>query len=205
MIFGFNTDIKQEGTVYHVQSEARQQEKLLQTQVFLRGRCIGKRASHYDGSSAPSAEVPKTGEAGLSEPQVEQLLREQHKLVSDAIKEGRLEGVLDRHEAPEALAAVKQLDLQWINSSDVFPDSSLLLKLLVTESGAAISGAKLVSRLDRPEQKPVFNEAVADSEGNAEIRLSVDEAVMASAAVLVQASHQGRTVTRKFTFKKSAD
>lgn len=204
MIFGFNTDIKHDGTVYHVQSEARQQEKLLQTQVFLRGRCIGKRASHYDGSSAPSAEVPKT-EGGLSESQVEQLLREQHKLVSDAVKEGRLESVLDKHEAPETLAAVKQLELQWINASDVFPDSSLLMKLLVTEAGTAISGAKLVSRLDRPEQKPAFSEAVADAEGKAEIKLDVDEAAMAAAAILVQASHQGRTVTRKFTFKKSAD
>ncbi len=204
MIFGFNTDIKHDGTVYHVQSEARQQEKLLQTQVFLRGRCIGKRASHYDGSLAPSAEVPKT-EGGLSESQVEQLLREQHKLVSDAVKEGRLESVLDKHEAPETLAAVKQLELQWINASDVFPDSSLLMKLLVTEAGTAISGAKLVSRLDRPEQKPAFSEAVADAEGKAEIKLDVDEAAMAAAAILVQASHQGRTVTRKFTFKKSAD
>ncbi len=205
MIFGFNTDIKHDGTVYHVQSEARQQEKLLQTQVFLRGRCIGKRASHYDGSSAPSAEVPKTSEAALSESQVEQLLREQHKLVSDAVKEGRLESVLDKHEAPETLAAVKQLELQWINASDVFPDSSLLMKLLVTEAGTAISGAKLVSRLDRPEQKPAFSEAVADAEGKAEIKLNVDERALASAAILVQASHQGRTVTRKFTFKKSAD
>ena len=47
MIFGFNTDIKQGDTVYHVQSEARESELLLQTQVFVRGRCIGKRATSY--------------------------------------------------------------------------------------------------------------------------------------------------------------
>ena len=41
MIFGFNTDIKQQDTVYHVQSEARESEQLLQTQVFVQGRCIG--------------------------------------------------------------------------------------------------------------------------------------------------------------------
>jgi len=206
MIFGFNTDIKHEGTVYHVQSEARQQEKLLQTQVFLRGRCIGKRASRYgDGLSAPPAEEPKTGEPPLSESQVEQLLREQHKLVSDAVKEGRLESVLDKHETPEALAAVRQLDLQWVNAGDVFPDSSLLMQLLVTEAGTAIAGAKLVSRLDRPEQKPAFHEAAANAEGKAEIKLSLDEAAMTAASILVQASHQGRTVTKKFTFRKSAE
>jgi hypothetical protein len=44
MIFGFNTDIRHEDTIYHVQSEAREGEQLLQTQVFVQGRCIGKRA-----------------------------------------------------------------------------------------------------------------------------------------------------------------
>ena len=198
MIFGFNTDIKHDGTVYHVQSEARQQEKLLQTQVFLRGRCIGKHASNYGDGSSASGDAP-------AESQIEQLLREQHKLVSDAVKEGRLEGVLDKHETPEALAAVRQLDLQWTNASDVFPDSALMMRLLVTESGTGIAGAKLVSRLDRPEQKPAFNEAVADGEGKAEIKLSLDESALEAASILVQASHQGRTATRKFTFKKLAD
>ena len=41
MIFGFNTDVKHEETIYHVQSEAREADLLLQTQVFVRGRCIG--------------------------------------------------------------------------------------------------------------------------------------------------------------------
>jgi len=36
MIFGFNTDVKQGDTVYHVQSEARENELILQTQVFVR-------------------------------------------------------------------------------------------------------------------------------------------------------------------------
>ena len=44
MIFGFNTDIAAEGTVYHVQTEVREQESRLESQVFVRGRCIGKRA-----------------------------------------------------------------------------------------------------------------------------------------------------------------
>ena len=47
MIFGFNTDVKHADTIYHVQSEAREGDLLLQTQVFVRGRCIGKRATPY--------------------------------------------------------------------------------------------------------------------------------------------------------------
>ena len=194
MIFGFNTDIKHEGTVYHVQSEARQQETLLQTQVFLRGRCIGKRASTYGERSS---------EPGFAEAQIEQLLREQHKLVSDAVKEGRLESVLDKHETPESLAAVKQLDLQWVNASDVFPDSNLLVRLLVTDAGSPAAGVKLVSRVDRPDEKPTFGDALTDSQGSAEIKFTLDEAALSQASILVQASHSGRTATRKFSLRKS--
>jgi hypothetical protein len=196
MIFGFNTDIKHEGTVYHVQSEARQQETLLQTQVFLRGRCIGKRASHYgDRATTP----------GFAEAQIEQLLREQHKLVSDAVKEGRLESVLDKHETPESLAAVRQLDLQWVNTNDVFPDSELVLRLVVTDAGVPASGVKLVSRVNLVDQKASFSDATTDSQGAAEMKFTLDEAALSEASILVQANHAGRTATRKFSFRKSME
>ena len=72
MIFGFNTDVKHGDTIYHVQSEARESEKLLQTQVFMRGRCISKKAISY----AASAQQPDFGDT-----QKEQQLRDQHRLV----------------------------------------------------------------------------------------------------------------------------
>jgi len=42
MIFGFNTDVKVNDTVYHVPSEARENDLLLQTQIFIKGRCPGE-------------------------------------------------------------------------------------------------------------------------------------------------------------------
>ena len=48
MIFGFNTDIRVQGTVYHVQTEVREQERRLESQVFVSGRCIGKRSAPAD-------------------------------------------------------------------------------------------------------------------------------------------------------------
>src|SRR5919108_5337035 len=100
MIFGFNTDIKHGDTVYHVQSEAREGELLLQTQVFVRGRCVGKRAISYADKL--------TG--GFSDQQKEHILRDQHRLVLDAIRDGKLDTVLDRKDAAEDLAAIKELD-----------------------------------------------------------------------------------------------
>ena len=117
MIFGFNTDVKHGDTIYHVQSEAREGEFLLQTQVFVRGRCIGKKATSYAGKSDQFADTQK-----------EQQLREQHRLVLDAIREGKLDQALDRAE-PETLATVKELEVLWLNSDSVHADRNLTMQL----------------------------------------------------------------------------
>lgn len=193
MIFGFNTDVKHGDTIYHVQSEARESEQLLQTQVFVRGRCVGKKATSYGGRSA---------DAQLGDTQKEQQLREQHRLVLDAIREGKLDQALDRPE-PEALATVKELDVQWLNSDSVHADRNLILQLRVTEGGSAAPGARLTFRLARPDASPFYTQAVADSGGSAEVKIEVEEAALPDSSLLVQANYEGRTATRKFELRKS--
>ena len=193
MIFGFNTDVKHGDTIYHVQSEARESEKLLQTQVFVRGRCVGKRAISYANSAS---------QAGFGDPQKEQQLRDQHRLVLEAIREGQLENVLD-HAETEALAAIKQLDLQWENAASVHANRNLTMQLCVTEAGAPVSGARLTFRFARPEAAPFYTQAVSDAAGAAKISIEVEESALPDSSVLVQATHEGRTVTRKFTLRKA--
>jgi len=95
LIFGFNTDVKHDGTVYHVQSEARAAEQLLQTQVFIRGRCVGKCAGSYaEHTAAPD----------FSEDKMHELLKAQHRRVLDAIKAGKLEEVIQPLHPPAAAA-----------------------------------------------------------------------------------------------------
>ena len=85
MIFGFNTDVKHGDTLYHVQSEARQASHLLQTMVFVSGRCVGKRGMSYSEFA---------GKPEFSEERMHELLKEQHLFVVDAIKEGKLDVAL---------------------------------------------------------------------------------------------------------------
>jgi hypothetical protein len=191
MIFGFNTDVKHGDTIYHVQSEARESEKLLQTQVFVRGRCIGKKAVSYADSSAEAAD-----------PQKEQRLRDQHRLVLESIKDGKLESVLDKSEA-DTLAVIKQLDVQWENASSIHADRNLTMQLRVTEDGAAVPSARLTFRFARPDAAPFYTQAVTDSAGAAAISVEVEESALPDASVMVQANHQGRTVTRKFALRKA--
>lgn len=193
MIFGFNTDVKHVDTIYHVQSEAREGDRLLQTQVFVRGRCIGKKATSYATNAA---------EGQFGDTQKEQQLREQHRLVLDAIREGKLEQVLDRPE-PEVLAAVKELDVQWLNAESVHSDSNLTMQLRVTEGGSAAAGARLTFRFARPGVSPFYTQAVADSGGAAEIKIEVEESALPDSSLLVQANFEGRTATKKFILRKT--
>lgn len=193
MIFGFNTDVKHDGTVYHVQSEARESERLLQTQVFVRGRCIGKRAISY---------ADKLSKGSFNDQQKEQLLRDQHRMVLDSIRDGKLDSVLDKRETPESLAGIKELDLQWVNAESVHAEQSLIMRLRVTEGGSAVPGARLTFRFARPDAAPFYTQVITDSGGEAEMRLEMHESALPDSSVLVQASYGGRTATRKFRLRK---
>jgi len=192
MIFGFNTDVKHGETIYHVQSEAREGELLLQTQVFVRGRCVGKKAISYAASAS---------QAQFGDSQKEQLLRDQHRQVLDAIREGNLDHALDRVE-PESLSSVKELDVEWLNASSVHADRSLTMRLRVTEAGSAAAGARLTFRFARPDAAPFYTQTVTDAGGGAEIKVEADESLLPDSSVLVQANYEGRTATRKFQLRK---
>ena len=198
MIFGFNTDIRHEDTVYHVQSEAREGERLLQTQVFVRGRCIGKRAVPY-GSSAPGVRLGSNS----NDQDREKTLRELHREVLDAIRDGKLDSILDKRDTPETLAAVKELDLQWVNAGSVLSSGALTMQIRVTDGGATVPGARLTLRFARPDSAPYYAQVLTDARGNAEMSVHVDEKALADSSVVVQASFDGRTATRKFQLREA--
>jgi hypothetical protein len=217
MIFGFNTDIRHEDTVYHVQSEAREGEHLLQTQVFVRGRCIGKRAIP-DGSNSSQgigsenmSSSARTDETNSSEVKSssndqdkERMLRELHREVLDAIREGKLDSILDKRDTPETLAAVKELDLEWINAKSVHSGGTLTMHIRVTDGTATAPGARLTLRFARPNAAPYYAQVLTDPAGNAQMNIHVDEESLAESSVTVQASFDGRTVTRKFKLREAS-
>ena len=193
MIFGFNTDVKHEGTIYHVQSEARENELLLQTQVFVRGRCVGKRATSY---------ADQVARGGFTDQQKEHILRDQHRLVLDSIRDGRLDNILDKRDTPEALAAIRELDLQWLNAGSVHSERNLIMRLRVTDGGSGVQGARLTVRFARPDAAPFYTQVVTDPAGDAEMKIEMDESSLPDSSVLVQASYSGRTATRKFQLRR---
>lgn len=77
MIFGFNTEVVHGPTCYHLQSEFRARERVLQTQVFVSGQCMGK--------------IANQAAAELAEPDCQQALREQHRAAVAAAREGKID------------------------------------------------------------------------------------------------------------------
>jgi len=201
MIFGFNTDIRHDDTVYHVQSEAREGEQLLQTQVFVRGRCIGKRAVPYGSAPAEGKIGAQNIGSQNNDQDREKMLRELHREMLDAIRDGKLDSIFDKRDTPETLAALKELDLEWINARSVHSSGALTMHIRVTDGGATVEGARLTLRFARPDAAPYYAQVLTDAKGDAEMNVQVDEKSLSDSSVVVQASFAGRTATRKFQLR----
>jgi hypothetical protein len=193
MIFGFNTDVKQGSTIYHVQSEARKADLLLQTMVFVQGHCIGKYGSSY---------AEQVGNPGFSEEHIHDLLKKQHREVLDVVKAGSIEQFFrDQGEIRDAEG--ETLALTWLNSDDRLAARKLTMRLLVSESGSAVEGALVTSRLQYPAGVPIHSQAVSEADGRVELELDMDQfdGSARDPVVFVRATHGDRSVTRKYRLK----
>jgi DNA-binding FadR family transcriptional regulator len=80
MIFGFNTDVKHCDTVYHVQTEAHRSNHTFQSTVFVKGQCVAKKTGSYAEAS----------DAEQTDQQLHELLKEQHRQIVEAIRNGQI-------------------------------------------------------------------------------------------------------------------
>ena len=190
MIFGFNTDATHNGVVYHVQSEAREKDLLLQSQVFVQGRCIGKRAYSY-ASSFPDA----------SESRLKETLKTQHRTLLDAIRDGSIEALLSSGEEIQDLDG-DGLALRWMNSDETLHGASVKLKLRVTDQGQPVQGAELKAQLTTL-QTPVFQTAETDSDGSAEILVGAPEEQSREIQLFISVISAGRHATRKIRLRRT--
>ena len=189
MIFGFNTDIKQGDTVYHVQSEARQSELLLQTQVFVRGRCLGKRATSY---------AEQFAREGFSEESMHEMLKSQHRSVLEAIREGRVEAVLGAQGSVGDIGGAG-LGLELLKASHLDADT-VLLRVLVADGGAAAVGAHVAAQVNAAASPAA--QATSQADGTAELKLMLEKSQLEQASILIQASYRGKSATRKCRLRK---
>lgn len=187
-IFGYNTDVKHADTIYHVQSEARQNDLLLQTLIYVKGQCVGKQAFSY---------AAQTLQPDFSEAAIHELLKEQHKNAVNAIEQGQMESVLSL----DALIADigGGLVLNWINSGDQSQGNNLRMRFQVLERGQPAAGAEIVV-LSTSAGGEKLGQTQADSSGHAELQVSVGG--LEAPAVIAQARRRSKSATRKFRFRR---
>ena len=189
-IFGFNTDVKQGEVTYHVQSEARQNDLLLQTLVFVKGQCVGKQTVSY----AEHVSRPE-----FSTEAIHELLKTQHKNVLEAIQQGRMGSVLDTANEVQDVGG-SGLSLQWSIAQSDQP-SAVPVCFRVLDCGQPASGAEVVVRGVIASEGELAR-GTANETGAAELVIPLTDEVVARGAVMVQARHHGKSATRKLRLKR---
>jgi len=189
-IFGFNTDVKQAEVVYHVQSEARQNDLLLQTLVFMKGQCVGKRTVSY----AEQVSRPE-----FSTEAIHELLKTQHKAVLEAIQQGKMETVLGSGTEVQDVGGLG-LSLDWAIAAGGAAVQTVSFRILDSRQPAA--GAEVIVRGVIASDGLELARGVADSAGAVELSIPLTEEVVARGAVMVQARYEGKSATRKLRVKR---
>ena len=85
MITGFNTDVKHEGHVYHVQTEDRGLDNpMFESLIYIGGSIVAKKLTPYSDKLTE----------GATEETLASLLKRQHQVIIAAIKAGRIEDLI---------------------------------------------------------------------------------------------------------------
>jgi len=183
MIFGFNTDIAASGTVYHVQTEVREQEPRLESQVFVRGRCIGKRAVVLP----PDAE----------EEEVQELARAQHRWVVEAVRGGFVGDALN--ETASNREQAEELVVELLGSQRVSADH-VVLRFRVLSGGYVAGKAEIAARWKIESAAGELETVFTNDAGVAEMRFALADG---PAELEVKARLEGRETTRRFRIKSA--
>jgi hypothetical protein len=190
-IFGFNTDVRHGDTIYHVQSEARVSDLQVQTLVFVKGLCVGKRSTSY----AQDAARPD-----FSDQAIHELLKTQHRTVIESITSGRMESVLGTAGEVQDIGS-SGLSLKWTQTEPIRSQDRIVMRFQVTDAGVAVAGAEVVARIGNDPAAPVIACTTSDSSGNIEMQIGMSAELRRESAIIVQATHAGKSATRKFRLK----
>jgi hypothetical protein len=202
MVFGFNTDIRCGDVVYHVQSELRQAEQVLQSQVFVLGCCLGKYQASFSAEAAAD---------GFSESTAHELLKAQHRRVLDAIRQGSLEALLGKRseirDAGAPLEAVPPgsdgpIRLEFLHSRVFAGENKMALRFRVAAGSRMVAGATVVARLDAPGHASTFSRGETDADGVAELCLALDPASLPDTILVAQATYDGKSAAQKFRLRR---
>ena len=217
MLFGHNTNVTLEGTVFHVQTEDRGvNSATLDTTVHCRGRVLHRRTNKYHDLLPLDAEKEKTLKARLDE---------QHFGVVDALKSGALKvevpapppprptapaasasiasgGAASSPAPARATAATKAIAVEMLNPRTWLNGrrASLYIVARFKEGGMPAAGARIVAKIaGAAEPTSVQTEASAD--GHARLEFDMPKLAGEDAALVIEASTSDAHGQLRFTLR----
>lgn len=186
MLFGHNSDVTVGDKRYHVQTEDRgTRHALIDTMVYCDGRVLHRRTNSYHDL------LPLDARA---EEKLRLRVAHQHHEVIDELRSGTLEftdGAGMKPSAPRPAAApAKSIEVELTNGSSWLSGRRATLHVDVRDrdTGAAISGAHVVARVEGAAEVPEFSTATG-TQGQARLAFDMPRLGGTEAALVIEASH----------------
>ncbi len=213
MVTGFNTDVRHQGRVYHVQTEDKGVgNPVIETLIYLGGEILAARRTSYADLLAK----------GAGEKEVAERIESQHNRMILDIKEGKYEdkaprpfgeGIISNRSFDEVVlewlasqASGDRIALQMVGSDGFVEGETARLDLLVSRAagGAGIAGAKVKVKFISTVGKPrVLVDAATDADGLVSLSCPLPVLEEGTGALIVQATAGKETAEIKQIIKKT--
>jgi hypothetical protein len=165
MLFGHNSNVTVNGTIFHVQTEDRgTANAVIDTTVHCLGRVLHRRKASYLDLLPLNAD---------SEQALKLRLDEQHRAVMEELRSGALQLALPQvpvkppaavppaptKTAPSATSAAKPITMELMNARTWLTGGRATLQVAVRhrEGGTGIAGARITARIDGAAERTEFS------------------------------------------------
>ena len=196
MLFGHNTNVTVGDKQYHVQTEDRGSGRaIIDSTVYCGGRVMHRRTSSYGDLLPLDAK---------SEEKLRLRLDGQHQTILEELSSGKLKFALDGRAKPtprnaNATPAANMasegsggdsIALELVNAKSWLSGKRATLQVAVRDedSGAGISGARVVARIDGASEPVEFSTATG-TQGQARLAFDMPRLGAGEAALVIEASH----------------
>ena len=187
MNFGFNSNVRVAGALYHVQTEDRgPSHPFLDTVVYEAGRVVYKQSSSYSDFVAAATED------GALADQLHERLAQQHRTVIAQLEAGNLAllGFVKSQPAPPTEAVEEGLDLRLENPKTWLTGGNAILEvgLRRKNTGDAVAGAEVEALVERGKERIHCLLEQTDAQGLAILKFPIPAMASEGASLLIRAT-----------------
>jgi hypothetical protein len=217
MLFGHNSNVTVDGTIFHVQTEDRgTANAIIDTTVHCRGRVLHRRKASYQDLLPLNAD---------SEQALKLRLDDQHRTVMEEIRSGVLKLVLPQpptapvaspaapsthsaaplapaRPAPTTTSSVKPIIMELMNARTWLSAGRATLQVAIRhkEGGSGIAGVRITARIEGAAERTEFS-AETRASGQALIEFSMPHLTGNDPALVIEANFSGAREQLRFQLR----